>query len=586
MSEAKENQSTEDVKTRFPELEEITNEYVNWRKRFFDLPVIVSILSRIEKVLQKLKPEDAKDWIRLKTRGHMLSNRRTLFVGAEAAAQITSEIISEENSAIHESLGFLIKEGNSLHKVRALRAMRFAINEQNIEQIELGLYDSSAWVRATASQILLRLNFIDKKSRIAIVRFIWNAFLNSTLRRLWFFKKKRPLSDIGIFQLLRTLAPVLWRERGGKSLTALIGILGVTSIMLRVPLAILSFFLTIFLLLFILLVLFYPAAGPFGISKWPSEAAIRIWHIHQVEALSNEVPQRINELALSIKTNAAGELKELFPQINNLDLTWLADFVQVFALIPTEFVITLCMFSKIALLIGRFVVPIVAFVILTKKRFAQYALEKKDNTVSVYFFFVSFLDGVLIGASYLSNSAARLLTVLIFAAYMYQLDITKVNVGFREFGRHTLRFLYLLVLTAILHIGQTATVFVFAVLGFTIVFTKYQYIDLKKLSKHILLFMKTVKELIKRVSLGGLLRTFVIILTVMTIMLVGYLLINTYQLEIKSYTDRIADQTKSTLNLTMRNIDFGLLGNLIVGSTILLALIIVLYYYLNFAHLF
>jgi len=204
---------------------EIMREHANWRKKLFDLPLIVLLLARIKGLLTG---EHAAGWKSLKVRGELLTRRRAIFVAAEAAGQIPTTIATEERAALRENLGVLVREGTSLHKVRALRALRLIPSEECIPHLEQGLRDSSPWVQATALHTLFRLNLREWKPRAALLRFLFRSFWNSI--NVWSLLNETEIPSHTIFKMIRGLLSGLFKERGGRALAVLSLILWIIAV--------------------------------------------------------------------------------------------------------------------------------------------------------------------------------------------------------------------------------------------------------------------------------------------------------------------------------------------------------------------
>ena len=167
---------------------QILSEYEKWRDHLFDLPVILLLLNRLKEIVTLAKIKEAHssewkgylaEWEDVKSRGELLARSRTLFTAAEAIGQLPPHVAIEERAQLLQNLGSLIEEGNSLHKVRALRAMIFVGSNACIPYIEQGLNDSSSWVKATALWVLLRLNLTNRERRDVILRFLFRIFWRS-----------------------------------------------------------------------------------------------------------------------------------------------------------------------------------------------------------------------------------------------------------------------------------------------------------------------------------------------------------------------------------------------------------------------
>jgi hypothetical protein len=200
-----------------------------WRGRFYDLPVVVLILSLIRKMAAALEPDSllTRPWSDLKKEGERLSRSRALFVAAEAVGQLSeTAALAEQRADIRENLGVLIREGTSLHKVRGLRALRFIASEECIPHIEQGLRDPSPWVQATALRALFRLNLRERQPHALLLHFIVRLFWQSCrdpLDGLYEVATGREADEMppNIFVLSRGLVAGLFRQRGARRLGAL-----------------------------------------------------------------------------------------------------------------------------------------------------------------------------------------------------------------------------------------------------------------------------------------------------------------------------------------------------------------------------
>src|SRR6266478_263880 len=151
-SRVQEEAQQKDWRTAVESAAQIGTKAKSWLTKYFDLPTIALILNPLRKLTAVLAPDShvTGDWKDLKREGERLSRSRVLFVAAEATGQLAETTVTKERVAMRDNLGVLIREGTSLHKVRALRALRFLASEECIPHIEQGLRDSSAWVQATS----------------------------------------------------------------------------------------------------------------------------------------------------------------------------------------------------------------------------------------------------------------------------------------------------------------------------------------------------------------------------------------------------------------------------------------------------
>jgi len=205
------------------ELTEVVREYTGWRRRLLDLPLVCWLLQKMKKVSFSSKEESSKaEWGLLRTTGERLARRRVLFVATEAAGQVKHVLPSVRVTNLQENLAALIREGNSLHKVRALRAMRFIASDECLPVLEIALRDPSAWVKATAIRTLFRLNLREHRPRAFVRRLIWRSFRTSLVLSWSWFREifeelglagKVENANFSIFGIIRGMVAGLWRER-------------------------------------------------------------------------------------------------------------------------------------------------------------------------------------------------------------------------------------------------------------------------------------------------------------------------------------------------------------------------------------
>jgi hypothetical protein len=215
---------------------EILEHYKKWRAQFLDLPVVVLVLAQIKLILTGLsKSNESVQWKKIKEEGDLFSRRRALFVTTEAIGQISPDLVKKERRTLRENLGVLIKEGSSLHKVRALRAMRFIASEECLPYLEEGLRDKSSWVQANALHTLFRLNLRTQKARAVLLNFLFRSFWASVrLKTIINIMRNKSTPEHSIFKLKRGLISGLFKERGGKSLVLLPLVLWFLALLWRV----------------------------------------------------------------------------------------------------------------------------------------------------------------------------------------------------------------------------------------------------------------------------------------------------------------------------------------------------------------
>ena len=199
-------------------LQEIRAEHAGSRAELFDLPVAALGLDRIRQVLEQIREgsEQAAPWVALKRRGEALTRSRTLFIVAEAAGQVPVEKLGELRAQLQRSLGAVVRDGNSLLKVRALRALRFLASPEILPSLEIALYQSSSWVKATALRTLFHLGLREQGARSVLRRIIGRSF-RSGLGIPFRLVQEEPQRNT-IFQLMRGLLAGLLKERGGSLL--------------------------------------------------------------------------------------------------------------------------------------------------------------------------------------------------------------------------------------------------------------------------------------------------------------------------------------------------------------------------------
>lgn len=204
--------------------------FASWRAQHSDLPVVLYVLALLKSILSEGEEAEKAEVLQsLKRRGSQLARRRALFIAAEATGHLATPQKGTESQAIIEDLGVIIKEGNSLHKVRALRGMRFIASEECIPFLEQALEDSSPWVQATALHTLLRLNLRHKKPRRVFQTFLLSTFRQGLTQKSLFSK-----SDyIRNFYLNKGLFVGLIKESGGIPLAAMSLFLWFTTIILK-----------------------------------------------------------------------------------------------------------------------------------------------------------------------------------------------------------------------------------------------------------------------------------------------------------------------------------------------------------------
>jgi hypothetical protein len=181
---------------------------------------------------------------RLKQRGEQLARGRALFVAAEAVGQLPQEPFVEVRRKLQANLAQLVARGNSLHQVRALRAMRFIASDESVPVIREALASRSPWVRLTALRVLLRLNLEGRRARSLAWQLIIESFLRLVDWRehfaflidiLEFSSGLLPhreatataaMDEAKLLTVLRRLVPGFWKERGGRGMAVVVLALG------------------------------------------------------------------------------------------------------------------------------------------------------------------------------------------------------------------------------------------------------------------------------------------------------------------------------------------------------------------------
>lgn len=195
----------------------LTSQFNEFREKYSELPAVLSSLSVIQRLLSSTRKSSLEQWLNLKKRGFQLARKRALFIAAEATGHLPLNKSSKEVERIREDLTAVISEGNSLHKVRALRAMRFIASEECITALEQGLVDPSAWVQATALHSLFRLNFRRRQPRRVFLIFLLSTFRHSLGFKALFSAR----AFLRNFSLNKGLFVGLLKEPGGMPLAAL-----------------------------------------------------------------------------------------------------------------------------------------------------------------------------------------------------------------------------------------------------------------------------------------------------------------------------------------------------------------------------
>lgn len=194
-----------------------------WVGREFDLARVIKTLAT--------RPE-----IIFKKEGLGLARSRELFLAAEALGQLKSGELPNLRTALYENFSILIEHGNSLHKVRTLRALRHIPSDSCVPILERALADKSGWVRTTALYTLMRMNLRSEVPRGVLFRFFKTAATNSLLGPIRQMiellslssesLRRRNLSTShpipsGILSIGSSFAWGLLRERGGLTFTVL-----------------------------------------------------------------------------------------------------------------------------------------------------------------------------------------------------------------------------------------------------------------------------------------------------------------------------------------------------------------------------
>jgi hypothetical protein len=194
------------------EADEVVAGLQEWRAKYLDVPLIVLLLDKIADLWWAEPAESDAEalWQNLENRGQRLSRNRTLFVAAEALGQIRDESTVAQQTQLIENLGFLISNGNSLHRVRALRAMRFLASPDCTPHIEAALRDESAWVQSTAISTLFDIKPTISSASMMVMRLLGRTFLRSLAFR----------SDA--FRVFKGLFAGLWSHSRSRILVLLV----------------------------------------------------------------------------------------------------------------------------------------------------------------------------------------------------------------------------------------------------------------------------------------------------------------------------------------------------------------------------
>lgn len=195
-------------------LDDIKSSHANWRSQLLDLPLVVKGLSRARGVLEQIAKgsSQAAPWNELVRRGEALSRDRNLFIAAQALGQFPKDRFGDFKGLLQRNLRVLVEDGNSLLKVRALRALRFVASPEILPTLEVAFYQKSSWVKATALRILFRLNLRDHRAREVVKEVIWRSFVRVVKSPFLLLEDSR---EGTIFDLFRGLMYGLRRERGG-----------------------------------------------------------------------------------------------------------------------------------------------------------------------------------------------------------------------------------------------------------------------------------------------------------------------------------------------------------------------------------
>ncbi len=190
-----------------------------WRAEHLNLPATLLFLSRIKRALTGLGRDSSahKVWSELKARGKSLARRRALFVAAEAVGHLRRGAQAGELETIRKALGIVVEEGTTLDKVRALRAVNFIPSDECVPILKKGMQDRSAWVQATALNILLNMNLQQGAPRKVLTDFLHDRVERQIQRE----EVLNPRAVVKNFHVNKGLFFALLKAPGGKRLALL-----------------------------------------------------------------------------------------------------------------------------------------------------------------------------------------------------------------------------------------------------------------------------------------------------------------------------------------------------------------------------
>ncbi len=199
--------------------EEIKESGEGWRAEHLNLPVTLLFLSRIKRALAGLEKDSSahKVWSELKARGKSLARRRALFVATEAVGHLRRGAQAGERETIRKALGVVVEEGTTLDKVRALRAVSFIPSDECVPILKRGMQDRSAWVQATALNILLNMNLQRGAPRKVLTDFLHDRVERQAQRE----EVLNPRAVVKNFHVNKGLFLALLKAPGGKRLALL-----------------------------------------------------------------------------------------------------------------------------------------------------------------------------------------------------------------------------------------------------------------------------------------------------------------------------------------------------------------------------
>ncbi|HEX4955051.1 MAG TPA: NACHT domain-containing protein [Thermoanaerobaculia bacterium] len=176
-------------------------------------PVLAEVLGQRDEVLEGVAPEALER--------RPLSKHAALFVAAEAAGQLGARLGPTEREGLLARLGELVAKGGPLDRVRALRSLRYLAGKDCLQPVELGLRDSSAWVRATALRTLFRLDLHNQEPRSVLVTFLRRRLIEALVPLRAFQKWDLEVEVTAPSPWARGVVLGLWKEPGARLLAAL-----------------------------------------------------------------------------------------------------------------------------------------------------------------------------------------------------------------------------------------------------------------------------------------------------------------------------------------------------------------------------